>query len=100
MYCAGDTNECFNLHFPNYKFYCTYNLSHCPLNEANEHETLMIQTLILLVKQETQRDAWEFYQMAEIAVIESFTISPQYKNANVANFVLAVPFKIKKTNSL
>ena len=36
--------------------YCTYNLSHCPLNEANEHETLMIQTLIFLVKQETQSD--------------------------------------------
>ena len=30
--------------------------------------------------------------------LEFFTISPQYKNANIANFVLAVPFKIKKTN--
>ena len=29
-------------------------------------------------------------------VIEFFTISPQYKNANVANFVLAMPFKITK----
>ena len=25
---------------------------------------------------------------------EFFTTSPQYKNANIANFVLAVPFKI------
>ena len=33
-------------------------------------------------------------------VIEFFTISPQYKNANVANPVLAVPFKITKANKV
>ena len=27
-------------------------------------------------------------------------ISPQYKNANIAKFVLAVPFKIKKTHEV
>ena len=30
--------------------------------------------------------------------LEFFTNAPQYKNANIAIFVLAVPFKIKKTN--
>ena len=30
--------------------------------------------------------------------MDFFTISLQYKNANIANLVLAVPFKIKKTN--
>ena len=29
-----------------------------------------------------------------------FTIFPQYKNANISNFVWAVPFKIKKTNQV
>ena len=29
-----------------------------------------------------------------------FTISPQYKNANIAKFVLAVPLKVKKTNKV
>ena len=28
------------------------------------------------------------------------TISPQYKNPNIANFVVAMPFKIKKTNKV
>ena len=32
--------------------------------------------------------------------VEFFTIPPQYKNANVANFILAEPFKIKKTNKV
>ena len=29
-------------------------------------------------------------------IIEFFTIFPQYKNANIADFVLTVPFKIKR----
>ena len=29
--------------------------------------------------------------------LEFFTISPQYKNANMTNFILAVPLKIRKT---
>ena len=29
-----------------------------------------------------------------------FINSPQYKNANIANFVLAVPLKIKWTNEI
>ena len=29
--------------------------------------------------------------------IEFFTISPQYKNANIANFILALPLKINKS---
>ena len=32
--------------------------------------------------------------------IEFFTISPQHKIGNIANFVLAVPFKIKNTNEV
>ena len=32
--------------------------------------------------------------------IEIFTNSPLHKNANIANFVLAVPFKINKTNEV
>ena len=32
--------------------------------------------------------------------IEFFTISPQHKNDNITNFVLALPFKIKKTNKV
>ena len=27
-------------------------------------------------------------------------ISPQYKSANIANFLMALPFKIKKTNKV
>ena len=30
--------------------------------------------------------------------LEVFTNSPQYKNANIANFVLAVPLEINKNN--
>ena len=33
-----------------------------------------------------------------IYIGEFFTNSLQYNNANIANFVLALPFKIKKTN--
>ena len=29
-----------------------------------------------------------------------FTISPQHKNGNIANFVLGMSFKIKKTNKV
>ena len=32
--------------------------------------------------------------------IEFFTISPKYMDANIANFVLAVAIKIKKTNKI
>ena len=32
--------------------------------------------------------------------LEFSMISPQYMNANIANFVLPVPFKIKKTNKV
>ena len=32
--------------------------------------------------------------------IELYTISLQYKNANITNFALAVPFKIKKTSKV
>ena len=32
--------------------------------------------------------------------LEFFTISSHYKNGNIANFTLAVPFKIKKTNKV
>ena len=32
--------------------------------------------------------------------IEFFTISPQYKNANIANFILALPLKINKSNEV
>ena len=32
--------------------------------------------------------------------IESFTNSPQYKNTNIANFVLAIPFKLNQTNEV
>ena len=32
--------------------------------------------------------------------IEFFTISPQHKNGNIANFVLAMPFKISKTSEV
>ena len=32
--------------------------------------------------------------------IEFFTISPQRKNRNTTNFLLAMPFKIKKTNKV
>ena len=35
-----------------------------------------------------------------VTVIKVFTISPQYKNANIANFVMAAPLKIKKTNKV
>ena len=31
---------------------------------------------------------------------EFFTISPQHKNKTIANFVLAVPFKVKNTNKV
>ena len=31
---------------------------------------------------------------------EFFTISPQHKNGNITNFVLAVSFKIKKTSKV
>ena len=31
-------------------------------------------------------------------LIEFFTNYPQYKNANIGNFILAVPFKFIKTN--
>ena len=30
-------------------------------------------------------------------IIEFFMISSQHKNGNIANFVLAMPFKIKRT---
>ena len=33
-------------------------------------------------------------------LIQFLTISPQYKNANIANLVLAVLFEIKKTNTV
>ena len=34
------------------------------------------------------------------ACVEFFTISPQYKNDNIANFILAVPFTMyKKCNT-
>ena len=33
-------------------------------------------------------------------VVEFFTNSPQYKNANIADFVLALPFKINWSNEL
>ena len=32
--------------------------------------------------------------------VEFFTVSPQCKNANIAKFVLAVPFKINLTNEV
>ena len=32
--------------------------------------------------------------------IEVFTNSPQYKNANIANFVLAVPLEMNKNNEV
>ena len=32
--------------------------------------------------------------------LEFFTISPQYRNAIITNFILALPFKIIKTNNL
>ena len=32
--------------------------------------------------------------------MEFFTNSPQYNNANIANFTLAVPLKINKTNKM
>ena len=31
-------------------------------------------------------------------MLEFFTVSPQHKNVNVANFVLALPLKINQTN--
>ena len=31
---------------------------------------------------------------------EFFRISPQYKNGNIADFILVMPFKIKKTNKV
>ena len=36
----------------------------------------------------------------EILAIEYFTISPHYKNGNIANFILAVPLKINKNNKV
>ena len=33
-------------------------------------------------------------------LIEFFTISPQYKNANIDNAILAAPFKTEKTNKV
>ena len=33
-----------------------------------------------------------------IYIVKLFTNSLQYKNANIANFVLGLSFKIKKTN--
>ena len=35
-----------------------------------------------------------------LSPIEFFTISPQHKNDNIANFVLAMSFNIKKTNKV
>ena len=37
---------------------------------------------------------------AGTCAIEFFTISPRYKSGNIANFVLAMPFKIKETNKV
>ena len=31
---------------------------------------------------------------------EFFTTFPQYNNTNIANFILAMPFKIKKINKI
>ena len=39
------------------------------------------------------------YLSVNYQIIELFMMSPEYKNANIVNFVLDVPFKIKKTKS-
>ena len=38
---------------------------------------------------------WRFQTVSSI---EFFTISPQYKNANIANFVLALSLKLNQSN--
>ena len=38
--------------------------------------------------------------LLRVVTIEFFMISPQHKNGKIVNFVLAMPFKIKKTNKV
>ena len=49
-----------------------------------------------------QSDARNYYEsnIKPTEPLEFFTISKQQKNGNIANFVLAMPYKIKKTNKV
>ena len=37
---------------------------------------------------------------AFLSPLEFFILSPQHKNANIANFVLTVPLEMNKTNEI
>ena len=72
-------------------------LSHCKEQNptlATSHAITRIGKFLLFIC--TEVSLFDF-QRFEIGV---FTVCPQYGTANIANFVLAMPFKMKKTDKV
>ena len=60
---------------------------------------ILTKTVFHTTGDEAMLNLSKLWKLCDELKIEFFTLSPQYKNANITNFILAVPLKVKKTNN-